>query len=238
MHVLELRSSALCLSAQIAIEAGDGIVMSDVARGSSVHGTSPQPFVEHRGRCPPGWQLELLLTCACTEPLELRDRLRAVAKTLRTEQNAARLGPTLADGAPLRVDPSTFREHPLLRAQYEAWRAQHTMSAGAPDGGEAAAVTSAVVAEPLPVPVAVPVTAPRQATATAVAGKWPPVAIAQPVLDTQTPRLTVGVGPLVVGSDEVCAAASADGVAHSHTQPSASPLPVAVPIAVSIPVLE
>lgn len=121
-HTLEVRSAALGLLAEVPIAPGDGVLMSDVARGSSVYGTLPYPSVEHRGRCPVGsWQLELLLSCVCTCPEALRHSLRTVAEELRARHAVEGRGPSLADGEPLRVGgPSSFRNHPLLGSKAAA----------------------------------------------------------------------------------------------------------------------
>ena len=118
LHVLQLRAPELSLFAEVAIRPGDGVLMSDVARGSSVWGVTPRPVAEHRGRTPHGkWQVEILLTLMCEDVGALHASLEAVATELRNA--CADLGPTLADGAPLDVDPSAFCNHPAVAGSKE-----------------------------------------------------------------------------------------------------------------------
>ena len=123
-HVLELRGAPLRLSAHVPVSAGDGVVMSDFARGSSIAAVShPHPCVEHRGRCPAGeWQLELLLNCVLNDREKLVDSLRATARELREKHEAMGLGATLADGqgCSLRVDSSQFVNAPMLATKEDA----------------------------------------------------------------------------------------------------------------------
>ena len=146
VHVLEVRSAALCLRAEVPVAPGDAVLMSDVARGSSRAATTPAPFVEHRGRCPAGqWQLELLLNCVVEDAEQLRRSLRAAAAELTAEYDTEALGPSLAAAGALRVDPSSFRN--LAAASKEEYRRRFLdhAAAVAPGGGVA------------PIPVAVPV---------------------------------------------------------------------------------
>lgn len=69
VHVLQVRAGALDLAAEVPVAAGDGVLMSDVARGSSRAATMPFACVEHRGRCPAGqWQVRVCAIAAPPKP--------------------------------------------------------------------------------------------------------------------------------------------------------------------------
>ena len=183
-HVLQVRAPRAHITLDCPVLPGDGVIMSDVARGSSAYGHAMfgggRPWVEHRGRCPPGrWQLELLLTCVVEQPEALRQNLRRTASELRHAHGAADLGPTLADGAPLRVAADDFVNHQLLGASIEQAKRRFVDSAmsmnppGVPPVAHAAPAPVVVVAvavptgawgggasEARPVAVAVPVGVP------------------------------------------------------------------------------
>ena len=127
-----------------------------------------------------------MLNCVCADPAALTHSLRAAAEKLR---HAPAVGPTLADGAPLQVDPETFRDRP---GGFDAFR-RRTLnlsrgdSGGSGDGGPAMVAPGPPVAAPVPVVAGCPITtgtaeppAPRVVLVGAVEPRLP-VAVAVPV---------------------------------------------------------
>ena len=98
----------------------------------------------------------------------LRRSLRAVADDLRAAHQSAGLGPTLADGSPLRVDPASFRDHPLLRTP-EAYKARLLANAAA-------------LCPALAVPVASPIASHASLPAAPSCAEVAVVAVAEPVV--------------------------------------------------------
>lgn len=94
-------------------------------------------------------QLELLLNCTVADPDALRSNLRAEAAALSREYDHAADGASLADGAPLVVEPATWRNLVPTQSK-EAYKARFLQNAAATVG------VGSIAGLPIATPVAAP----------------------------------------------------------------------------------